>query len=114
MKFLIALAFSMAILACHSKKAVAPEATSLNLLLADGYNAQYLEANYQKDGFVEASRANRTLNIYRASFTVSDLENLKEKLLADPIVLEILTEDSLPTNSTNVGHSNSKPVIKNK
>ncbi|MDP4826664.1 MAG: hypothetical protein NWR73_03190 [Flavobacteriales bacterium] len=114
MKLFLLIAFGVAFSSCQSHKSAAPMPATFILLLADGYDGSYLEKNYHSDGFVEASRNNRTTNSYRASFNSSDVEALKTKLSSDPIIIELTSEDSAPSNGTNVGHSTSKPVIKHK
>ena len=116
MKLFLLLAFGTLCFACNNNKISkpTPAPTSLVLTLADGYDVKYLKTNYNDEGFIEASRSSRTTNSYRASFNCSDVAALKNKLSSDPVVIEISTEDSGPSNGTNSGHSKSKPEIKHK
>ncbi|MBI1267182.1 MAG: hypothetical protein GC193_07115 [Cryomorphaceae bacterium] len=114
MKLFLLIAFGVAFSSCQSHKSVAPTPATFILLLADGYDGSYLEKNYLSDGFVEAKRGNRTTNQYRVIFNTADVDALKNKLSSDPIIIELTSEDSAPSNGTNVGHSTSKPEIKHK
>jgi hypothetical protein len=116
MKLILLLAFSTLCFACNNHKISkpTPAPTLFFLTLADGYDVKHLKTNYNDQGFIEASRSSRTTNSYRASFNCSDVASLKNKLSSDPVVIEVSTEESAPSNGTNVGHSKSKPEIKHK
>ncbi|MDZ4824824.1 MAG: hypothetical protein SH856_15320 [Flavobacteriales bacterium] len=112
--FLVFVSFMMMNCACRTPQKT-ETAQQVMIYLANELGQDYLQANYARHGFVEATLSSRSENKWRADFLCSkkEMREVLAKMKNDSNVISSeMINDKIdkPSNSTNTGSSKTKPI----